>query len=562
MPPKRPAPLSDDVFHGALAGRPPLIVQNVVPQQTPGYSRLLGITNNGVPLPVKNTFIDVPSGLTPANMRQAASETSHPLSTAPPNLNTGFLQRAIISAGVTPANAVTPSSPQSTVGLRKILQTPLATASPSAAIGFSQWVRPGPTNVGFAAFPGTNGSTLASFPQGSLTYAMSPTSGRAQGLTLQAFSAPKETTIAPTYAQTSLPPPPMHSPHFQPQREILVQPQPPSVQPLSAELPDVDDDEDDDSDADIVPPHLRNREDAPQPPPGALHPSLGSEVHSSGTCKRCCFFPRGRCTNGYNCEFCHYEHEKRKRKSKKKKKKEGSSVSFMPAGMDGRTIISASGQVLPVRYASMQPPQAIVSYPGMPLPRPVEPPQVIYPVGPPLQQQPPPLFSYPPSPTRRPPMQGPPPYGLPLQAPPHPSQPSSHIVYGPTIAGPSQAPTGTIPPPGYLIPPQAPPGAPISQPPVLRHALPLQPPPQQVYAPSVFQPVPLSQGAQVEWTSPPPMQSPKFGEATISGAFLPPPMSSPKLSRTILPSEGTQLSRPTAPGAWIEPQNLQVAQSR
>merc|ERR1712048_1000978 len=61
-------------------------------------------------------------------------------------------------------------------------------------------------------------------------------------------------------------------------------------------------------------------QNAPKPPPDALHPSLGSEAHEEGTCKRCCFFPRGRCTNGYECEFCHYEHEKRKRKNKKKVK--------------------------------------------------------------------------------------------------------------------------------------------------------------------------------------------------------------------------------------------------
>mmetsp|Transcript_83455 Transcript_83455/g.174648 ORF Transcript_83455/g.174648 Transcript_83455/m.174648 type:complete len:468 (+) Transcript_83455:92-1495(+) len=49
-------------------------------------------------------------------------------------------------------------------------------------------------------------------------------------------------------------------------------------------------------------------------------PSLGSERHDDGLCKRCCFFPKGRCLNGKSCEFCHYPHEKRKRKKKKKKK--------------------------------------------------------------------------------------------------------------------------------------------------------------------------------------------------------------------------------------------------
>merc|ERR1719420_2454048 len=55
--------------------------------------------------------------------------------------------------------------------------------------------------------------------------------------------------------------------------------------------------------------------------PNAPLPSIGSAGHGAGTCRRCCFFPKGRCMNGYNCEFCHFDHEKRKRKSKKKKKK-------------------------------------------------------------------------------------------------------------------------------------------------------------------------------------------------------------------------------------------------
>jgi len=48
-------------------------------------------------------------------------------------------------------------------------------------------------------------------------------------------------------------------------------------------------------------------------------PSLGSANHFTGTCDRCCFHPKGRCLNGYNCQHCHFDHEKRKRKSKKKK---------------------------------------------------------------------------------------------------------------------------------------------------------------------------------------------------------------------------------------------------
>lgn len=45
-------------------------------------------------------------------------------------------------------------------------------------------------------------------------------------------------------------------------------------------------------------------------------PSLGSLGHFVGQCSRCCFFPKGRCQNGYECRFCHFEHEKRQRKKR------------------------------------------------------------------------------------------------------------------------------------------------------------------------------------------------------------------------------------------------------
>merc|ERR1719198_1083506 len=52
---------------------------------------------------------------------------------------------------------------------------------------------------------------------------------------------------------------------------------------------------------------------------GAELPSQGSAGHGNGTCRRCCFFPKGRCNNGFDCNFCHFAHEKRKPKNKKKK---------------------------------------------------------------------------------------------------------------------------------------------------------------------------------------------------------------------------------------------------
>jgi hypothetical protein len=45
-----------------------------------------------------------------------------------------------------------------------------------------------------------------------------------------------------------------------------------------------------------------------------LLPSIGSADHFNGSCHRCCFFPKGRCHNGYDCDFCHFEHEKSPRK--------------------------------------------------------------------------------------------------------------------------------------------------------------------------------------------------------------------------------------------------------
>lgn len=67
------------------------------------------------------------------------------------------------------------------------------------------------------------------------------------------------------------------------------------------------------------PPVVRQRPRGPLAAPGDM-PSRGSAGHNDGLCKRCCFFPKGRCTNGFDCEFCHLEHDKRKRKKKKKSK--------------------------------------------------------------------------------------------------------------------------------------------------------------------------------------------------------------------------------------------------
>jgi len=50
-------------------------------------------------------------------------------------------------------------------------------------------------------------------------------------------------------------------------------------------------------------------------------PSMGSELHGIGECKRCNFFPKGRCQNGKNCQFCHYPHDKRKPSRQEKRER-------------------------------------------------------------------------------------------------------------------------------------------------------------------------------------------------------------------------------------------------
>lgn len=53
-----------------------------------------------------------------------------------------------------------------------------------------------------------------------------------------------------------------------------------------------------------------------QPPPGlggvsTSLPSVGSVGHEDGSCKRCIFFPRGRCEKDVDCPHCHYDHTDR-----------------------------------------------------------------------------------------------------------------------------------------------------------------------------------------------------------------------------------------------------------
>lgn len=68
----------------------------------------------------------------------------------------------------------------------------------------------------------------------------------------------------------------------------------------------------------VEPKVLEQSEQLGMAPPVTLAdlPSLGSLGHFVGQCSKCCFFPKGRCNNGYECRFCHFEHEKRQRKKR------------------------------------------------------------------------------------------------------------------------------------------------------------------------------------------------------------------------------------------------------
>jgi len=58
-------------------------------------------------------------------------------------------------------------------------------------------------------------------------------------------------------------------------------------------------------------------DDLPEKNITELLPSVGSASHFTGECSRCCFFPKGRCNNGKDCTFCHFDHERRPRRSKR-----------------------------------------------------------------------------------------------------------------------------------------------------------------------------------------------------------------------------------------------------
>jgi hypothetical protein len=59
-------------------------------------------------------------------------------------------------------------------------------------------------------------------------------------------------------------------------------------------------------------------------------PSMGSALHGTGECKRCNFFPKGRCQNGKDCTFCHYPHDKRKPSRQEKRERRAAWLDQQP----------------------------------------------------------------------------------------------------------------------------------------------------------------------------------------------------------------------------------------
>eukprot|EP00930_Biecheleria_cincta_P019283 TRINITY_DN1475_c2_g1_i1.p1 TRINITY_DN1475_c2_g1~~TRINITY_DN1475_c2_g1_i1.p1 ORF type:complete len:568 (+),score=108.37 TRINITY_DN1475_c2_g1_i1:57-1760(+) len=89
-------------------------------------------------------------------------------------------------------------------------------------------------------------------------------------------------------------------------------------------------------------------------------PSIGSADHASGNCKRCNFFPKGRCQNGLNCTFCHLPHDKRKPSRQEKRERK--------AQLHGEGDALIGGHVNPAALEDdeVQRIMAYPMFPGMP----------------------------------------------------------------------------------------------------------------------------------------------------------------------------------------------------
>jgi len=226
--------------------------------------------------------------------------------------------------------------------------TPIATPSPSYCFSLFESQRWGPALVDTT--PGAKAAAALAKP------APAPNAlSTALGTSAAMAAVPSPQLVAPESPQTT--------------RVFQLAPQQTIRERWSSPADDEEDQSDDDSDDGCLQQvqAMRSVEDVPEPPPGALHPSLGSEGHVAGTCKRCCFFPRGRCSNGYECEFCHYEHDKRKRKNKKKGKRMVTMVGpkHLPSYQTGASVAMGLGVQVAMGGAVLTSAQGIAAAPSM-----------------------------------------------------------------------------------------------------------------------------------------------------------------------------------------------------
>lgn len=94
-----------------------------------------------------------------------------------------------------------------------------------------------------------------------------------------------------------------------------------------------------------------------------LLPSVGSANHFTGECSRCCFFPKGRCNNGKNCNFCHLDHDRRPRRSKRGGAKNKTEEEDKASESEVQT---ESSEQAAVEHAAPAP--LLVKPPGLPTP--------------------------------------------------------------------------------------------------------------------------------------------------------------------------------------------------
>jgi len=281
MPPRRPAPLSDDLLDGSagavllgrtrqLANAAPLKKQGDVADWSP-------TTKDGA---FDSDLSPRSAALMGAATLQSTRSVAHhwaftPIATPSPSARAAALQQ-LLALGVSPTATQSPSQVAAAPSMAEAMPGPVATAAPL--------LLPVPT--------------VSSMPLSAQTLATTPE----RQLPLQKVAAAAAASATP--ATTAHSPPAEPSPHR-----------------WSSET---DDSEESESEEECRQQQQRPSQatrEVPQRPPGARYPSIGSAGHDVGHCKRCCFFPRGRCMNGYACEFCHCEHEKRKRRNKNKGKK-------------------------------------------------------------------------------------------------------------------------------------------------------------------------------------------------------------------------------------------------